>query len=90
MSKILVYDFWDEKTKREPIGKFNSFDAIKIENKDPKVLSDTNLKDQILILDKHKYRIVSVDSSSKKNTISDHHKTSDEINYEIIVESVER
>ena len=88
MVKILFYNFWEEKEKRKPIAKFRSFDEIKIEN----VKQDTtnvDLKDQIVILQGHRYKIVSTDNAFKKGTISDHHKTNDEMVYEILIELVE-
>jgi len=75
MPEIIVLNLWEDDKSKKKIAQFNSFDEMPV--------ASNNI---IEILDK-KYKILSIRRNSK-NDFTNHHKTTDNEIYEIIVENV--
>ncbi len=89
MSRIIFYDFWDKNPKRKPLANIRSINEIQvIKNKANNLSIDDDLENQIILLKDLKYRIINIDKKFKKNSISKHHITNDEITYEVLVEAI--
>ena len=88
MTRILFYDFWEKNPKRKPLAKIKSLDQIQIIDDKENSLLEDNFKNQMILLNGSKYRIVHVDKKFKENSIAKHHITNDEITYEVLVETM--
>ena len=76
MPTIIFLDFWEKKKRKKKIIQYNSFDKMPVMSKNGTV----EIKGKT-------YKILSRKKISKSD-FTDHHKTSDNETYEILVEQI--